>query len=81
MPQLPPVQDTHAPVRTQLFTLRVWREDLGGGRSEWRGKVQHTQSGEARYFRDWSGLVACLQEIIANQPADTRGYCGAIEEE
>jgi hypothetical protein len=49
--------------RSQLFTVRVWLEELGEGRSEWRGKVQHVLSGEARYFRDWATLIAALQEM------------------
>ncbi len=47
-----------------LFTLRVWPEMLGGGRAEWRGKVQHVTSGETRYFRDWPSLVAFLEEVL-----------------
>jgi hypothetical protein len=50
--------------RSELFTLRVWREDLGEGRVEWRGKVQHVMSGETRYFRDWQTLVAFIQETL-----------------
>lgn len=50
--------------RSQLFTVRVWLEDLDNGRSEWRGKVQHVLSGEARYFRDWPTLIAALQEML-----------------
>jgi hypothetical protein len=56
---------------SQLFTVRVWLEELGNGQTEWRGKVQHVTSGEVRYFRDWSTLVAfcncCLDpELEAN---------------
>jgi len=56
---------------SQLFTVRVWLEELGNGQTEWRGKVQHVTSGEVRYFRDWSTLVTfcncCLDpELEAN---------------
>ena len=47
---------------SELFTVRLWREDRGEGRVEWRGKVQHVLSGETRYFRDWQVLLAFLQE-------------------
>jgi len=50
--------------RSHLFTLRVWPEALDEGRAEWRGKVQHVTSGETRYFRDWSSLVAFLEEVL-----------------
>lgn len=50
--------------RTHLFTLRLWAEDLGDDRREWRGKVQHVLSGEARYFRDWRTLISFLLELL-----------------
>ncbi len=53
--------------RTHLFTIRLWHEHLGGGESEWRGKVEHIPSREARYFREWSGLIAFLQEVLSQQ--------------
>ncbi len=43
----------------------MWREELGEGQSEWRGKVQHVQSGEVLYFRQWSALVASLDKMLA----------------
>jgi len=54
------------PQRSQLFTVRVWAEDLGDGQQEWRGQVQHVISGETRYFREWSMLIAWLQAMLAN---------------
>ena len=54
----PSTQSSH------LFMLRVWLEDLGGGVSDWRGRVQHVNSGEARYFRDWAALEAFVEELI-----------------
>jgi hypothetical protein len=47
---------------SHLFTVRVWREELGDGHVEWRGKVQHALSGEARYFREWAELIAFVRE-------------------
>lgn len=49
---------------SQLFTVRVWLEELGNGQTEWRGKVQHVTSGEVRYFRDWSTLVAFCNRCL-----------------
>ena len=51
----------HRQYPTQLFTVRLWQESVGNGQSEWRGKVQHVTSGEARYFRTWSVLRAFLE--------------------
>jgi len=65
MPKLPTASNhPESPQRPQLFTVRLWLEDLGEGRSEWRGKLQHMLSGEARYFRDWAALIAALQEML-----------------
>jgi hypothetical protein len=49
---------------THVFMLRMWQEDLGGGQTDWRGKIQHVESGEARYFRDWSTLETFLEGIL-----------------
>jgi hypothetical protein len=54
--------DEHTPCsQAHLFTVRLWREDLGGDRWEWRGKVQHVLSGEAFYFREWQDLATRLK--------------------
>ena len=50
--------------RSHLFMLRMWPEDLGSGRTDWRGKVQHVNSGEARYFRDWPTLEAFVEGLL-----------------
>jgi hypothetical protein len=55
------------PSRPHLFTLRVWREDLGHSQSEWRGEVHDVVSGEIRYFREWPTLVAIVQAMLAVQ--------------
>ena len=49
---------------SELFTVRLWQEDLGDNRTEWRGKVQHVQKGEAFYFREWSMLIAALLKML-----------------
>jgi hypothetical protein len=56
-------QERHQ-TRSQLFTVRLWSEALGHGQHEWRGQVRHVTSGETRYFRDWSTLVAFVQELL-----------------
>ncbi len=55
--------------RSQLFTVRVWQEDMGEGRSEWCSQVRHVLSGETRYFRDWQSLVSFIVGKAA--PADS----------
>ncbi len=53
-----PIQSSH------LFMLRMWLEDLGSGETDWRGKVQHVNSGEVRYFRDWATLEAFMEGLL-----------------
>ena len=50
--------------RTQLFTLRVWEEEVAQKEQEIRFKLQHVVSGEVRYFRDWSMAVAFCEEKL-----------------
>lgn len=52
------------PPRSHLFTLRLWREVWGDGQAEWRGQVRHVLSGEVRYFRRWSALIAYLVAMV-----------------
>ncbi len=54
------VMEKEQQYHSDLFTIRLWLEDQGGNQSEWRGKVQHTISGEACYFHEWSTLIAFL---------------------
>lgn len=49
---------------THLFTVRLWLEELGEEQTEWRGEVQYVVSGEVRYFRDWTMLIATLQAML-----------------
>ena len=64
---------------SHLFMLRLWLEDLGSGQTDWRGKVQHVNSGEARYFRDWQTLEAFMEGLLRR--IDTEGaHSNEIEE-
>jgi hypothetical protein len=54
---------------SDLFTVRVWAEALDDHTTEWRGKVQHVPSGEARYFREWRVLVEFMVRVLTRRPA------------
>ena len=54
---------------SQLFTVRLWIEDLGHGRTERRGQVQHVASGETHYFREWPALIALLLAMLPDTGA------------
>lgn len=49
---------------SHLFTIRLWQEVLREGRTEWRGQIKYVISGQTRYFRTWSDLLAHLQGIL-----------------
>lgn len=57
--------------RSELFTVRLWPEDLGEGQVEWRGRVQHVLSGRSDYFREWPDLIAFLAQALAPDAAWT----------
>ncbi len=46
--------------QAHLFTVRLWIEEMGNGQQEARMQVKHILSGETRYFREWTLLVAYL---------------------
>jgi hypothetical protein len=62
--------------RTDLFLVRVWRDvtrdqndddgsGTGGGKTEWRGKVQRVVDGESHQFDNWQGLVDSLLVMLS----------------
>ena len=57
--------------QSHLFTVRLWLEDLGEGRAEWRGQVQHVLSGETHYFREWPMLIALVRAMLPPAEADS----------
>jgi hypothetical protein len=52
------------PEVSNLFLVRVWVEQTGDGLPEWRGKVQHVVSGEARPFHDCAALEAAMHDML-----------------
>ena len=50
---------------SHLFTLRLWREEVAAGQSEWRGKVQQVNTGEAHYFHEWDALISLLIQMLS----------------
>jgi hypothetical protein len=58
---------------SHLFTLRVWLQDVDEETQEWRGRIHHVESGQTRYFRDWSALIPVLLTMLrqAETPAVT----------
>ena len=50
---------------SHLFTVRVWEEEIGTHRTEWRGKVQLFTNGEVRYFRQWTRLLPLLLAMLS----------------
>ena len=49
-----------------LFTVRVWTESFDD-KAEWRGKVQHLHSGEAKYFRGGQMRVELIEAIVTRR--------------
>ena len=58
------VKPSLPPHRSHLFTVRLWQEDLGHGRVEWRGQMQHVLSGQTHYFRDWATLAEVMAAML-----------------
>ncbi len=50
---------------SHLFVVRIWCELVGENHKEWRGQVEQVLSGKVGYFREWSTLIAFLEEALA----------------
>ncbi len=67
-------------ISRQIFTVKLWREHLGAGQYEWRGRIEHIESGEVRYFREETALLQWLREhfagsnIIESIPSEKRKF-------
>jgi hypothetical protein len=53
-----------SPTEANLFELHIDLVDIGNGQTAWASSLKKVYNGEQRYFRDWSGLVAGLQDIL-----------------
>ena len=49
---------------SQSFLIRVWVEEVGNGRIEYRGQVKHIRSAETAYFREWYSLQSFLKRKL-----------------
>ncbi|MDT8305698.1 MAG: hypothetical protein RRC07_07155 [Anaerolineae bacterium] len=49
---------------SHLFTLRLWVEELGDGRAEWRGQLTYLPSGETHYLRRWDQLQETMRHCL-----------------
>ncbi len=58
------INDNPSAQKSQLFILRVWLEEVGNEQMDWRAKIQHVESNEVRYFRNWSSLEAFVEGLL-----------------
>lgn len=55
------------PRSVHAFVVKVWLEgrEIAGATPEWRGRVDHVQSGRRIYFRDLGELLGFVQQFLA----------------
>ncbi|XZG68930.1 hypothetical protein ACTSKR_09710 [Chitinibacteraceae bacterium HSL-7] len=53
------------------FILRIWREHGDASAGDWRGSIEHVQSGERRFFRDFGGVERFMSPLLAQIGIDT----------
>ena len=49
---------------TATFIVRMWAEPINEDHSEWRGQVEHLQSGEKRYFQQLDKMTEFVSSHI-----------------
>ena len=52
---------------SHFFTLRLWPEEGEDDEPVWRGRLQHTASGEVRYFQGWDALSEILLLLMEEE--------------
>jgi hypothetical protein len=58
--------------RSNLFTVRLWREEVAEG-WEYRGNVQDVVGGVSRSFRDWADLTSFMTAQVEGADESQRG--------
>jgi hypothetical protein len=51
---------------THVFILRFWLEprEIEGAEPEWRGVIEHVESGERRYFRNLEVMLSFVAKYF-----------------
>ena len=52
--------------QAQTFTLRIWVTNQQDATLEWRGRIQHIQSGEVQYCQNWDAFTAYVEDVLRN---------------
>ena len=60
----PQSENVELGVQAQTFTLRIWLTDQKGDAFEWRGRIQHVQSGEVQYCQNWNAFIAYIEKTL-----------------
>ncbi len=60
----------HPRSHSQLYTLRIWYEQLDAHDREVRVQVRHVLTGETRYFQGWALLTDYLDGMLKHPPAE-----------
>lgn len=57
-----------------VFVAKLWLEqrELEGEAPEWRGRIDHVQSGKYAYFRNLAQAAAFIQSYLDGQVAFSR---------
>ena len=50
--------------QVQTFTLRIWVTSQKDANIEWRGRIQHIQSGEVQYCQNWDTFITCVEKVL-----------------
>lgn len=58
---------------SELFTIRLWAEELDEEGREYRGQVKHVVTGVTRNFREWADLEAFLMGTFDDNEEGTDG--------
>ena len=60
--------------RTAVFIVRVWCEggDANNAVSEWRGSIEHVQSGQRTFFRHLEAIIEFIKPYLENIGIDAQ---------
>lgn len=73
----PDSQETTSHAR--LFTFRIWLVKQEDANAQWFARLQDTQSGDVKFFKDWQALAAHVEGVLQNQKNESTVIKEAVE--
>jgi hypothetical protein len=70
------------PQYIHAFVVKVWleRREIAGAQPEWRGRIDHVQSGRRVYFRHLAEITPLIKTLLPEPGGSSAHTKGQVED-